>query len=140
MRGLGKIHFSVSLIYLNSEVSTLYEIELICRLNFKLLDLEINYVIFRYYPYFRTQESNRVFVKRKFSNPFIFATCSVNLWYFKLRIFNPTKFIVLKYLRSTTLSCKGIGIRKLIMQIFDNYTLTENIIAWTKLNQLLANE
>ena len=97
MRGLGKIHFSVSLIYLNSEVSTLYEIELICRLNFKLLDLEINYVLFSgiviipIFRYFRISGFTR---------------------YFKLRIFNPTKFTVLKYLRSTTLGCKDIGIRK----------------------------
>ena len=36
----------------------------------------------------------------------------VNLRYFKLRLFNLTEFIVFKIPKSTTLSCKNIGIRK----------------------------
>ena len=36
----------------------------------------------------------------------------VNLWYFKLRLFYVTKFIVWNINRSTTLGCKDIGFRK----------------------------
>ena len=51
--------------------------------------------------------------KPKFWYPFFLQPDGVNLWYFKLRIFDLTEFLELKYLRSMALGCKDIEIPKL---------------------------
>ena len=55
--------------------------------------------------------------KLKFSNPMSLQLESVNLWYFKLRLFEFADFI---YLWSTTLGCKYAGITESKTQFLEH--------------------
>ena len=50
--------------------------------------------------------------KSQFSIPISLKQDGVNLWYFKLWLFDPSEFIVWNIYGSTTLGCRDKGIKK----------------------------